>query len=140
MDTNSNIQTCDQYKMLRKSRPRFKHILFINKAKFLFFFLNDQLIPPSLPQTILNLEQFSWSALLIKTKNHVRACSLLKKIPCIHFICAKTKQYTYKSHCFKIYFHAYTGVQKQMQKLYIICVQMFGNVKIWPCYMFNIKS
>jgi hypothetical protein len=71
----------------------------------------------------------SGSALFIKTKNHVRACPLLKH-PCIHFIFAKIKQYTYKSHCFKIHFHMYTRVQKQMHKLCIICVQMFGNAKI----------
>ena len=35
----------------------------------------------------------SGSALFIKTKNHVRACPLLKP-PCIHFIFAKIKQYT----------------------------------------------
>ena len=34
----------------------------------------------------------------------------------------------------------YTRVQKQMHKLCIICVQMFGNAKIWPYYMCNIKS
>ena len=78
-------------------------------------------------------------ALFIKTKHHVRACPLLK-YPCIHFIFAKIKQYTYKSHCFKIHFHTYTRVQKQIHKLYITCVQMFGNAKIWPYYMYNIKS
>ena len=25
-------------------------------------------------------------------------------------------------------------------KLYMTCVQMFGNAKIWPYYMYNIKS
>ena len=81
----------------------------------------------------------SGSALFIKTKNHVLACLLLKH-PCLHFIFAKIKQYTYKSHGFKIHFHTYTRVQKQIQKLYITCVQMFGNAKIWPYYMYNIKS
>jgi hypothetical protein len=81
----------------------------------------------------------SWSALFIKIKNHVRACPLLK-LPCIHFTFAKIKQYTYKSHCFKIHFHTYTRVQKQIQNLYITCVQMFGNEKIWLYYMYNIKS
>jgi hypothetical protein len=81
----------------------------------------------------------SWSALFIKIKNHVRACPLLKH-PCIHFTFAKIKQYTYKSHCFKIHFHTYTRVQKQIQNLYITCVQMFGNEKIWLYYMYNIKS
>jgi hypothetical protein len=82
----------------------------------------------------------SGSALFIKTKNHVRACPLLKH-PCIHFIFAKIKQYTHKSQCFKIHFHnMYTRVQKQIKKLYITCVQMFGNAKIWPYYMYNIKS
>jgi hypothetical protein len=81
----------------------------------------------------------SGSALFIKTKNHVRACPLLKHL-CIHFIFAKIKQYTYESHCFKIHFHTYTRVQKQIHKLYITCVQMLGNAKIWPYYMYNIKS
>ena len=76
-------------------------------------------------------------ALFIKTKNHVRACPLLKS-PCIHFIFAKIKQYTYKSHCFKIHFHTYTRVRKQIQKLYLTCVQMFGNAKIWPYYIYII--
>ena len=53
----------------------------------------------------------SGSALFIKTKHHVCECPLLKH-PCIHFIFAKIKQYTYKSHCFKIHFHMYTRVQK----------------------------
>ena len=81
----------------------------------------------------------SGSALFIKTKNHVRACPLLKP-PCIHFIFAKIKQYTYKSHCFKIHFHMYTRVQKQIQKMYITCVQMCGNAKMWPYYIHNSKS
>jgi hypothetical protein len=59
-------------------------------------------------------DELSGSALFIKTKNHVRACPLLKH-PCIHFIFAKIKQYTYKSHCFKIHLHTYTRVQKQIQ-------------------------
>ena len=80
----------------------------------------------------------SGSALFIKTKNHVCACPLLKPPMCTFF--AKLKQYTYKSHCLKIYFHMYTRVQKHIQKLYITCVQMFGNAKIWPYYMYNIKS
>jgi hypothetical protein len=88
-------------------------------------------LPPQIPD--------SGSALFIKTKNHVRACPLLKH-PCIHFIFAKIKQYTYKSHCFKIHFHTYTRVQKQIHKLYITCVQMLYNAKIWPYYMYNIKS
>ena len=54
------------------------------------------------------------SALFIKTKNQVRACPLLKP-PCIHFILAKIKQYTYKSYCFEIYFQMYTRVQKYIQ-------------------------
>jgi hypothetical protein len=41
---------------------------------------------------------------------------------------------------FKIHFHTYTRVQKQIQNVYITCVQMFGNAKIWPYYMYNIKS
>ena len=81
----------------------------------------------------------SMSALFIKTKNHVHACPLLKP-PCIHFFLAKIKQYTYISHCFKIHFHTYTRVQKQIQKLFITCVQMFGNENIWPYFMYNIKS
>jgi hypothetical protein len=81
----------------------------------------------------------SWSALFIQMKNHMRACPLLKH-PCIHFIFAKIKKYTYKSHCFKIHFHTYTRVQKQIHKLYITYVQMLGNAKIWPFYMYNIQS
>ena len=34
-------------------------------------------------------------------------------VPCIRFIFAKIKQYTYKSHCFKQDFHTYTRVQKK---------------------------
>ena len=34
----------------------------------------------------------------------------------------------------------YTRVEKQIQKLYIICVQMFENAKVWPYYMYNIKA
>jgi hypothetical protein len=86
-----------------------------------------------------NRPPYSGNALFIKTKNHVCACPLLKH-PCIHFIFAKIKQYTYKSHCFKIHFHTYTRVKKQVHKLYITCVQMLGNAKIWPYYMYNIKS
>jgi hypothetical protein len=84
---------------------------------------------------------YSGMTLYIKTKNHVRACPLLKHL-CIHFIFAKIKQYTYKSHCFKIHFYTYTRVQKQIQIqiLYISCVQMLVNAKIWPYYMYNIKS
>ena len=62
------------------------------------------------------------------------------KTPLYTFNFGKIKQYTYKSHCFKIHFHMYTRVEKQIQKLYIICVQMFGNAKMWPYYMYNIKS
>jgi hypothetical protein len=64
----------------------------------------------------------------------------LIKHPCIHFIFVEIKQYTYKSHCFKIHFHTYTRVQKQIHILYTTCVQMFGNAKIWPYYMYTIKS
>ena len=81
----------------------------------------------------------SGSALFIKTKNHVRACPLIK-LPCIHFIFSQIKQYTYKSHCFIIHFHTYTRVQKQIQNLYTTCVQTFGNAKIWPYNMYNIKN
>ena len=89
--------------------------------------------------------KFSWivkssgSTLFIKTNNHVRACPLLKH-PCIRFIFAQIKQYTYKSNCFKIHFHTYTRVQKQIHKLYITCVQTSGNAKIWPYNMYIIKS
>jgi hypothetical protein len=98
--------------------------------------MSDMMFPMNMfPMAV----KFLGSALFIKTKNHVRACPLLKH-PCIHFIFAKIKQYTYKFHCFKIHFHTYTGVQKLLQKLYITFVQMFGNEKIWPYYMYNIKS
>jgi hypothetical protein len=78
--------------------------------------------------------QWSWdqfsssgSALFIKTKNHVRACPLLKH-PCIHFIFAKIKQYTYKSHCFKIHFHKYTKVQNtNIEIVYNMCTN------VWKC-------
>ena len=83
------------------------------------------------PTIELQLDGLLRSALFIKTRNHVRACPLLKP-PCIHFTFAKIKQYTYKSHCFKIHFHMYTSVQKQIPKLYITCVQMFGNAKHGP--------
>ena len=36
--------------------------------------------------------------------------------------------------------HMYTRVQKQIQKVYITCVQMSGNAKAWPYYMYNIES
>ena len=72
----------------------------------------------------------SGSALFIKTKNHVRACPLLKP-PCIltNFILAKIKQYTYKSHCFKIYLYIYVhkGPKTNTKKVYNMCTN------VWKC-------
>ena len=73
----------------------------------------------------------SRSALFIETKNHVRACPLLK-LPWIHFIFVKIKPYTYKYHCFKIHFHTCTRVQKQIQNVYVTCVQMSKMQKYGP--------
>ena len=56
------------------------------------------------------------------------------------FLFGKIKPYTYKFHCFKIHFHTNTWVQKQIPKCYITCVQIFANAKLWPYYMYNIKS
>jgi hypothetical protein len=57
-----------------------------------------------------------WKARLrectIHKNQESRACMPLLKHPCKHFIFAKIKQYTYKSHCAKIHFHTYTRVQK----------------------------
>ena len=93
----------------------------------------------SIPLAFFQVNLISGSALFTKTKNHVRACPLIKLLY-IQFIFAKFKQYTYKSDCFKIHFHTYTRVQKQLQKSYMTYLQMFGNAKIWPYHMYNIKS
>ena len=59
--------------------------------------LNNVMLGTSLlfrfPIGCFDHNQTSRSALFIKTKNHVRACPLLKP-PCIHFIFARIKQYT----------------------------------------------
>ena len=80
---------------------------------------------------IIVVRNYLWKCTIIKTKNHVRACPLLK-IPYIHFIFAEINQYTYKSHCFKINFHTYTRVQKQIQKFHTTCVQIFRVQKYGP--------
>ena len=55
----------------------------------------------------------------------------LIETPLYTFIFAKIKQYTYKSYCFKYISYVHKG-PKTNTKLYITCVQMFGNAKIWP--------
>jgi hypothetical protein len=73
------------------------------------------------------MQKPSGSALFIKTKNHVRACPLLKH-PYIHFIFAKIKQYTYKISLLQnIFPYVHKGPKTNTKIVYNMCTN------VWKC-------
>ena len=63
-----------------------------------------------------------------------RACMSLIKTPMYRFYFAKSSNIFTNLIASTYIFIRTQRVQKQIQKLYITCVQIFGNVKIWPYY------